>query len=266
MSEQQGPARGRQFGILCLFQGQWGERITRNLEEHAPGHWVISRWKAPKILPQIIDDPEDFLPDSFPAADLVLSLGEHPGLAQLVPEVARMCAAKAVIAPIDRGEWLPDGLASQLRGWLQEMGVASAFPKPFCSLTENSYNRTPQVVGYEDPIIAHFAAHFGRPAFRARVEGERLVHLEVQRDAACGCARHTAEGLAGCLLSEALEKAGMLHHHYPCLAGMTKDDNYRDTLMHVSGNLLKDALKEALQPYLKVVYLRPQGRIANQEE
>ncbi len=261
MTQGQASQGGREFRVLTLYQGQWGERITRNIEQNAPSHWVVNHWKGPRILPPIIDDPEDFLPPSLPPADLLLALGEHPGLAQLVPDAARLSGARAVIAPIDRAEWLPTGLATQLQGWLQDMGIASAFPRPFCSLGEKSYNRTPLVVQYGDPIIAHFAAHFGRPAFKARVEGDRVLKVQVVRDAACGCGRHVAEGLADCPLGEALEKAGMLHHHYPCLAGMVKDDDYRDTLMHVSGNLLKDALKEALQPHLKVVYLRPQGRV-----
>jgi len=61
-------------------------------------------------------------------------------------------------------------------------------------------------------------------------------------------------------VDEALEQAGMLHHHYPCLASMNKDAGYLDTLMHVSGDLLKDALKDEVRSHLAPVpYLRPAG-------
>ena len=37
------------------------------------------------------------------------------------------------------------------------------------------------------------------------------------------------------------------------------DPLYGDTLMHVSGNIMKDALKEALGDKLEDGYIRPQG-------
>jgi hypothetical protein len=51
----------------------------------------------------------------------------------------------------------------------------------------------------------------------------------------------------------------MLHHHYPCLASMNKDADYLDTLMHVSGNLLIDAIKDELSAHLATIYIRPHG-------
>jgi hypothetical protein len=62
-------------------------------------------------------------------------------------------------------------------------------------------------------------------------------------------------------VDQALEEAGMLHHHFPCLASMNQDPDYHDTLMHVSGNILKDSLKQALGDHLKVTYLRPTGQV-----
>ncbi len=40
---------------------------------------------------------------------------------------------------------------------------------------------------------------------------------------------------------------------------MDKDGDYLDTLMHVSGNLLIDALKDELSAHLATIYLRPHG-------
>ena len=39
------------------------------------------------------------------------------------------------------------------------------------------------------------------------------------------------------------------------------DPLYGDTLMHVSGNIMKEALKEALGEYLEAGYIRPQGYV-----
>jgi hypothetical protein len=119
---------------------------------------------------------------------MILALGDVPGFAQLIPDIAKLTGARAVLAPIDRNEALPEGLASQLAGWLEAMDVAVAFPKPFCSLTETSYNRTPLVQPLEDETLRRFARHFGRPTFKVQVEEGRIAGIEVQRDAGCGCA------------------------------------------------------------------------------
>jgi len=252
--------------VLAITQGLWGERIADNIAARAPLDWVVQSWKAPRVLPPVIDEPEEILPSVLPPSDLILALGEVAGAAQLIPEIARLSGARAVVAPIDRHESVPAGLVAQLRRWLDDMGVASVFPKPFCSLTETSYNRTPLVTTYDDPIIRRFARHFGRPQFRATVEGRRILRLEVVREAACGCARHVAEGLVGCDVDQAIEAAGMLHHHFPCLASMNKDPDYLDTLMHVSGHFLQDAVKEEIRAHLTPVpYLRP-SNLVDQEQ
>ena len=254
------------FSILAATQGQWGERIAENITANAPPAWIVHTWAAPRVIPPIVDYPEDYLPDDFPQVEMILALGEVSGFAQLIPDIAKMTGARAVLAPIDRNEALPEGLARQLGGWLEAMDVAYAFPKPFCSLTETSYNRTPLVEPLEDETLRRFARHFGRPQFNVQVEDGRVAAIDVKRDAGCGCAIHVAQGLVGVPVDDALEEAGMLHHHYPCLASMNKDRHYRDTLMHVSGNLLIDALKDELREHLNVQYIRPSGLSEPQSE
>ena len=56
------------------------------------------------------------------------------------------------------------------------------------------------------------------------------------------------------------EKAGLLHHHYPCLASMGKDSDFGDTLMHVSGNILKDNVEAQVKAYKHIQYLAPGTR------
>ena len=251
---------GVPFRVLAVTQGLWGERIAENVATHAPRDWEVNVWSAPRLIPPIVDDPDEFLPDELPPTDLLLSLGEVSGLAQLVPDIVRMTGARAVLAPIDRAESLPSGLALQLEGWLAEAGVPIVFPMPFCSLTPETINRPPRRASYDDPLIKRFAMHFGRPIFEVAVEKGRLTEVQVVRDAACGCARHVADGLVDVSLEDASEQAGLLHHHFPCLASMNKDPDYQDTLMHVSGNFLKEAVNEALEPYRsQKPYLRPSG-------
>jgi hypothetical protein len=173
-----------------------------------------------------------------------------------------MTGAQAVIAPVDREEWLPRGLARQLRGWLAEMGVACVTPKPLCSLTETNYNVRRHQMEYDDLIIAEFARHFGRPAFNITVNPNTRVitAAEVVRDAVCGCARFVAQGLVGVSADDTEQEAGLLHHHYPCLAGMGVDPDFNDTLMHVSGNILKEQVGAEVKPFKQVRYIVPGRR------
>ena len=257
------PAESGQMKILAIVNGEYGRRHVENIRAHGPRDWQVAVWQAPSVLPPVVDYPEDYLPEGFDAADLVLALGEHRGIAELVPDIARMTGAAAVIAPVDREEWLPRGLARQLRGWLGDMGVACVTPKPFCSLTETEYAiRRRERVVHSHPLIQQFAQFFGRPRLRITVDGNSpaVGSVKVLRDACCGCARFVARGLVGVDAAEASEKAGLLHHHYPCLASMGIDPDFGDTLMHVSGNILKDEVSDQVRPHVTVGYIRPGQR------
>lgn len=248
--------------ILAVITGEYGLRHVANMRENGPDDWQVEVWRAPAILPPIVDYPEDHLPESLPQADLLLAFGEHKGVAELIPEIAKMTGAKAVIAPVDREEWLPRGLAQQLRGWLADLHVACVTPKPLCSLTETHFNVRHHRIEYDAPLIAEFARRFGQPELRISVDPETrlIIGVEMVRDAVCGCARFVVQGLVGVHADDAEERAGLLHHHYPCLAGMVKDPDFGDTLMHVSGNILKAEVAEQVRPFKVVAYITPGRR------
>ena len=249
--------------ILAVINGDYGQRHVDNIRAHCPPDWTLEVWNAPRILPQVIDYPEEYLPESLPAADLVLAFGEHKGVAELIPDVAQMCGAKAVIASVDNEAALPRGLARQLRGWLERMDVVCVTPKPLCSLTESDYGvtrreRTP----YEQPFISEFARYFGQPKLNLTLDPDSrtITSAEVVRDAVCGCARYTAERLVGLSADDAEQEAGLLHHHYPCLASMGIDSDFGDTLMHVSGNVLRDEVAEQVKEFRHIQYIAPGQR------
>ena len=102
--------------ILAITSGEYGRRHVENLQTHGPAEWEIDVWQAPPVLPPVIDYPEDYLPEKLPSAALILSFAEHRGVEELIPEIAKMVDAQAVIAAIDNEAWLPRGLARQLRG------------------------------------------------------------------------------------------------------------------------------------------------------
>ncbi len=247
--------------LLAVVTGEYGRRIAHNVREYGPEDWTVNQWTAPSHFPIVIEDPRDFLPPTLPPADVILSLTEAPGVAELLPDVAKMTGAKSLIAPVDNLAWLPKGLMNQLRGWMKEVGVTCVFPKPFCSLTENSYSMRGQRVEYDDPAIAEFARHFGMPRVSVTVapDSKTIAACDLQLDAPCGCMRYVVQNIVGRNVDEAEYEAGMLHHHYPCLCSMGIDNDYSDTLLHVSGNIFREAFSDAIKPYREVHFFKPDG-------
>jgi len=236
--------------ILALVSGEFGLRNVRNIRANAPEDWEINTWQAPPALPPMIDYPEDHLPDTLPPADLILSFAELKGVAELLPEIARLSGAKAVIVAVNNETWLPLGLGQQLLGWLEEMNVVCATPRPLCSLTGHDYGITRRDrIEFESPEIAEFARFFGKPDLNIKVDPEtkKILSADVIRDAVCGNTRHVAEKIIGLSTDEVLDKANLLHKHFPCLTTMTKLDDFdHETLMHESGHQLTDNIAQQI--------------------
>jgi hypothetical protein len=233
----------KELRLFVLYQGRYGQRILDNVRRFAPKTWKIEAWRAPAVLPQVVDNPEEFLPLHLPTVDLLLSLGESPSTAQLLPGIVERAGAQAIIAPIDNIDWLPEGLARQLSAQLTKMDTVVVFPKPFCSLTEDGYNVREQKVSFDSPWIAEFARHFGQPTFQIECINGRIAKAKVRRDTACGCARDVARQLAGVDVKDAVIQAGLFQHHYPCLATMRVDVTLGEPLIQVSGNLMRQAVE-----------------------
>ena len=251
--------------ILAIFTGDYGVRHIANIRRSSPPHWVIQDWRAATNFPIVIDDPVDFLPPQLPEADLLLSFAEHKGVAELLPDLARLTDAKAVLAPVDSEAWLPRGLARQLHGWLEKMGVDCATPKPLCSLTEHDYLVSRRIRrSYSNPLIAEFARFFGQPDLELVIDPQtrQIITANVRRDAVCGCPSYVAQHLIGLSVDEAEQSAGMAHHHFPCLASMGIDSDFGDTLMHISGNLMIDSVAAQIKPYKRIQYIAP-GKLAS---
>lgn len=224
--------------LLIAIQGDYGQRMVDNIKEHAPMDWEVNSYTFPPTLPVVIDDPDEFLPQELPPADLLISLGEHPGVAQLIPDMVERTGAKAVIAPADNRAWLPAGLARQVKNKLATMGVEMVYPVPFCSLTEKHSS---------NPYILEFVRYFGRPEVTIQLSGDRIKEVTIIREAPCGNTRFVANGLVGVWVGDAVEQAGLLHHQHPCLATMGIDPEFNDTLMHRAGLGIKQAVDEALK-------------------
>ena len=224
--------------ILIAIQGHYGQRIADNMRKYGLAGWKVYSYTFPLDLPAIIDDADEFMPKELPDADLLISLGEHPGVAQMIPDMVKKSGATAVIAPADNRVWLPPGLAKQIKRKLESMGVDMVYPVPFCTLAE-----TDSPTSY----IKEFAKYFGRPEVDIELDKDKIKRVAVIRGAPCGCSPYVADGLVGVWERDAVEKAGLLHHQYPCLATMGIDQEFEDTLMHRGGLMTKLAVEKAIK-------------------
>lgn len=216
--------------ILCAVNGNYGLRIAQHLARTAPTGWDVQSWTGPSRVPDGPDDsPEACLQGDIPRADLLLVLSEGAGFGHLAFQLALLCQAGAVIAPVDRLSWLPEGLALQLGGRFRKAGIGFAAPAPFCNLTPR---------GFSHPAIVEFAQRYGRPELGCCVRQGSIRTVEIVREAPCGNTRFVAERLVGCDVENAPQRAGLLHHYYPCLAGMEQAPFRTHTLLHQAAKIM----------------------------
>ena len=116
----------------------------------------------------VIDDPDEVLPAALPAADLLVSLHESPGAAELIPDIAQRSGAAAVLAAVDDRSVCPRGLENQVGKRLKAIGVAFAFARPLCGFD-----------GGPHPLLSAFAERFGRPKMRIAADGDRVGAVTV---------------------------------------------------------------------------------------
>lgn len=223
--------------IVAITTNEYGERFVDHLRKTAPASWAVVGYGYTRRLPVVIDEPEEFIPSDLPEADLLLYVGQNRQLAELLPELAETCKARAVVAPVDNRAFLPTGLANQIIRKLAKLSVDAVFPAPFCSLTEENA---------ANPTIRDFASRFGRAKLQAFVGDRKITKVSVMRGAPCGNTHFVAERLPGTDVSEAVEQTGLHFHAHPCMASMDMDVEIGDTILHIAGYLVKNAVQEAL--------------------
>jgi len=215
--------------------------------------------KIGENIPEFIEEPEEFLPKNLPSVDFLLVVGIHQDLLSGLPEYLKDKDVKAVIVPIENPKWAPAGLQSQVLEEFENYGIQATFPKPFCALSKelNEYNKVGFNLTKEHNYINEFIDHFkiGEPiiSFLVSKDGESIEDTCVLQSAPCGSsyyicqqlkAKYFKNGKSGDLsLNERISKA---HHAYPCNASMDQDYILKDSILHVGGYLIRNAIRRDL--------------------
>jgi hypothetical protein len=216
--------------------GRYFERVFAHLSAMSPGNVVA--YPVPRGLPPIVDEAAEYLPSELGAGEVVVAINIHPDLLLEIPSLVSGGTVRALIAPIEDPNWIKPGLQRQVTQACARNEIESAFPKPFCSLEPLT------------PAIADFCERFsvGVPTLRIRLAGGKVAAVEVLRGSPCGLTHFVGEQLVGLPADDSLpEKAGQLHHSYPCLASMGLDPATGETIMHASLYLIRERVADALR-------------------
>ncbi|EKF85899.1 hypothetical protein A994_05416 [Methanobacterium formicicum DSM 3637] len=230
--------------LYVISSGKYGSRIVNSLAEMGLASSMVGLEEIPDDLPEFIDDFQQYVPKSIPTADLILAVGLFGDINMIVPIIARQSGAKSVIIPIHDPAQVPPGLQREIEESAPEVKIV--FPKPFCSL---------EPVG--DTYIDKFAREFGKP--KLEIEAGNLIRkVKVLRTAPCGSTHYIAENIEGIPTEEAEQEAGNKLHNYPCNASMATDPVVGDTILHLAGYQVKEAVRRAVGFAMKSAVVDPE--------
>lgn len=80
------------FKIVVFEEFGSGEKKIQGITSHSSGLEISRRINIEENLPEIVDDPEHYIPEDF-SADLVLDFLKHPDLSA---HLARVCKRKDI--------------------------------------------------------------------------------------------------------------------------------------------------------------------------
>jgi hypothetical protein len=183
-------------------------------------------------------------------------VGIHQDLLSELPEYLKDKKIKAVIVPIENSKWVPPGLQVQVLEDFERLGIQAAFPKPFCSLSKelNEFNKVGFNITEKRDNIIKFIDYFkiGEPIVSLILsdDGKSIVDTNVLQSAPCGSTFYILQQLKAkyidddeLSLNERISKA---HHSYPCNASMDQDLILKESILHIGGILVRDAVRNEL--------------------
>jgi len=254
------------LSLVFVYSGEFAERVIRNLINdpsfckscglycdscrygvfsHVRNVRAAIELPNPSKLPAFIDNPREYMPMKIPRADLCIATGLHKDLLVELPLQIKQFGVRGLIVPIEDFNEVPSGLRKQVEEKCEDIGLESAFPKPFCSL-EPMDSR---------PAISRFATELGigKPSLKISIAGrgkrETIEAAVVERSAPCGSTWYVARKLTGVetkreILYDAVAKA---HHSYPCTATMNVDPEAKEPILHIGGYIIREAVENALK-------------------
>ena len=251
--------------FVFIYSGEFAERVIRNLindpsfckscglycdsckynvYSHVRNILAAIQLPDPSELPAFVDNSEKYMPKKIPKADLCIASGLHKDLLLELPHHIQKVEIEGLIVPIEDFIEVPSGLRKQVEERCQELGLETAFPKPFCSLKPTE----------DKPMISRFVTELkvGRPSLEISTSKRGrygvIDSTIVGRSAPCGSTWYVAKKLIGVetrreILYDAIAKA---HHSYPCTATMSVDPEVKEPILHIGGYIIREEVEKGL--------------------
>jgi hypothetical protein len=200
------------FSLVVFEESGSGEHKISGIRAYGRGIVIEKVVDLPGGLPEVIDEPEVFIPEDF-EGDLVLSFLRHPDLAE---HLVRLCNRKG-IPVIAAGHHIPGAVT----------------PFTCCGL---GHRRDCGLYGEQ----------FGVPEYRVEVRDGRIASLEVRRGASCGATWQVIPRMIGVPVKDAVSTIGR-EVQYLCFADPSAFDPVSGrSALHYAGEVHMAALKKAL--------------------
>lgn len=163
-------------------------------------------------LPEFIDDPEEFIDDSF-SADMVLNFFKHP---DLVEYLIRICGKKGI--PVVSSGKKGEGFT----------------PFTCCGLGKNEQ-------------LSFYGEQFGLPEYRVSLDGKTIRDIAVVRGAPCGATWDALQDYIGCSVEEVLTRLPRQVQYFCSADPSGFDPVSGKSPVHFAGYVHIAALKKALE-------------------
>ncbi len=240
---------GASVRLYILYRGPFGEQIINNLalksnEDKIVGVYELepetieaAHSSEPNLWSTLWEDPGKYVPENLPIieCDLLLVLGIHSKLGDLIPSIAKQLNAHSVLYPICDRDMAPEAKKA-INDELFSMRIHVEFPEPFCILDRS-----------DDPYISKFVEKFGRPKFNIKIDTKKRIIKEVitVRDTPEGSAHIVGQKLLNFSYTDKeklLRKIYEEHHNENAESYCMAEMDPKCPLMQEAGDLLKDAI------------------------
>ena len=185
----------------------------------------------PSVLPAIIENPEQYLPEEIPSHDVVIAIGVNEEI--LVSFIERFSVSKGIIIPVERSNWVSPHAKEKISGICKAKEIEVAFPKPFCSFNP------------KEGILRLFREQFriGKPEIEFTVRDNIITGTDILCSAPCGATYFTARGLIYRNINDNLEF--VIDNQlscFPCTADTAVDREFKDSITHQAVKIQRDML------------------------
>lgn len=186
----------------------------------------------PAVLPVMLDDPEEYMPEAVRKHDILIAISVHE---EILLSFAQNCTSAAgIIVPIEEPWWISPYVQGKLEELCRRRGIETAFPKPFCSFDPSK------------GVLRDFKETFriGRPEIRYEVRDDRIQETTVLCSAPCGATYFVARNLKGRSLgAQLVHTVDSLLSAYPCTASTEVDREFGDSIIHRAVQIQRKILR-----------------------